>query len=138
MSGGLRVVVLLAAAAGPLVAAGCGSKGGDANDPDVMRRRADLSDIFDMYTMFIKRNQKPPQRVADLAQKNNQTLTPMAAQGLQSEEYVVIWGAEVTGKENSVLAYHKSVPAEGGMVLLRNGTIKHMTADEFKAAPKDK
>jgi hypothetical protein len=30
------------------------------------------------------------------------------------------------------------VPAEGGWVLLQNGTVKEMTAAEFAAAPKAK
>jgi len=35
-----------------------------------------------------------------------------------------------------VLAYGKDVPDKGGPVLLLNRTIRRMTADEFKAAPK--
>ncbi len=38
---------------------------------------------------------------------------------------------------DAVLAYRKTVPEQGGQVLMQDGwTIKSMTADEFKAAPK--
>jgi hypothetical protein len=42
------------------------------------------------------------------------------------------------GKEEAVVAYEKTVPASGGYVLLSAGTVKQMTPDEFKAAPKAK
>jgi hypothetical protein len=45
---------------------------------------------------------------------------------------------EETGQtdSNEVLAYEKQVPENGGYVLLLNRSIKKMTADEFKAAPR--
>jgi hypothetical protein len=35
-----------------------------------------------------------------------------------------------------VLAYETEVPEKGGAVLMQDGTVKTMTADEFKSAPK--
>jgi hypothetical protein len=40
------------------------------------------------------------------------------------------------GSGDIVLAYEKKVPQEGGKVLMLNRTIKTMTADAFKSAPK--
>lgn len=49
--------------------------------------------------------------------------------------YRVPFAASGSGAK-SVLAYEKNVPTGGGAVLLRDGTVKEMTAAEFKAAPK--
>ena len=59
-------------------------------------------------------------------------------------DVVVLWGPSSRtraeeGSEDSadeVLAYEKRVPEQGGEVLMKNRTVKTMTADQFKAAPK--
>ena len=63
-----------------------------------------------------------------------------------SGEVVIIYNVplpdtnEATGgsPNQEVLAYGKDVPSKGGPVLLLNRTIRPMTAEEFKAAPKAK
>jgi hypothetical protein len=54
-----------------------------------------------------------------------------------NNEIVYQWGARIdpAGGE-TVLAYEKKAPSEGGWVLMQDGTVKQITADEFKAAPK--
>jgi hypothetical protein len=48
----------------------------------------------------------------------------------------------VDGTSNTVLAYDKDVPKEGGLVLYGDASVKKLTADEFKKAilakPKEK
>jgi hypothetical protein len=71
-------------------------------------------------------------------------LCPTGVRAMKQGEVVVLWGATLpdTGEEPGkadtpeVLAYQKQVPEQGGYVLLLNRTIRKMTADEFKAAPK--
>lgn len=63
---------------------------------------------------------------------------------IKSGEVVVGWGAllpdtkEEPGSSpaDEVLAYLKAAPERGGPVLMRNRTIRRMTAEEFKAAPR--
>jgi hypothetical protein len=59
---------------------------------------------------------------------------------LKSGELVVQRGAPISPQgeaTSAVLAYPRTAPEQGGLVLLQDGwTIKKMTADEFKAAPK--
>ena len=59
---------------------------------------------------------------------------------VKSGQLVVQWGAPLVPENEAaaaVLAYVKTVPEEGGFVLLQDGwTIKTMTADEFNAVPK--
>jgi hypothetical protein len=65
---------------------------------------------------------------------------PGAVELLKSGQLVVQWGAPLTPEgeaTDAVLAYLKTVPERGGLVLLQDGrTIKTMTAEELKAAPK--
>ena len=40
------------------------------------------------------------------------------------------------GTAKTILAYEKDVPASGGLVLMAEGSVRSMTADEFKKTPK--
>ena len=57
-----------------------------------------------------------------------------------SGDLIVQWGAPLSPEgeaAEAILAYVKTVPEQGGNVLMQDGkTIKKMTADEFKTAPK--
>ena len=66
---------------------------------------------------------------------------PTASDRIKQGEYIVAWGigrSTAPGAANQILVYEKKAPTEGGAVLLRDGTIKQMTAEEFNAAPKAK
>jgi hypothetical protein len=66
---------------------------------------------------------------------------PTAIQRVKDGEYVVAWGAgrsAAPGASGQILVYEKKAPTEGGAVLLRDGTVKQVTAAEFSAAPKAK
>lgn len=58
---------------------------------------------------------------------------------IQNGDYIVYWRvglSDTAPGANAILAYEKKTPTEGGAVLLRNGTVKEMTAAEFQAALK--
>jgi hypothetical protein len=60
---------------------------------------------------------------------------------IKQGDYVVAWGvgrSAAPGAANQILVYEKKAATEGGAVLLRDGTVKQMTAAEFAAAPKAK
>jgi len=64
---------------------------------------------------------------------------PSAYERIKQGEFVVSWGvgrAAAADVAKHILVYEKKAPAEGGAVLLRDGTVKMMTAEEFNAAPK--
>jgi hypothetical protein len=66
---------------------------------------------------------------------------PTALERIKQGDYVVAWGvgrSSAPGMGNQILAYEKKVPAEGGAVLLRDGTVRQLTAAEFAEAPKAK
>jgi hypothetical protein len=66
---------------------------------------------------------------------------PTAFDRIKQGDYVVAWGvgrSTAPGVGSQILVYEKMVPTEGGVVLLRDGTVKQLTAEEFNAAPKAK
>jgi len=79
---------------------------------------------------------------ANLAGLNRfQSMFPRGYAAVKSGDVVVLWGSPLkgegeAGKDETVVAYEKGVPSEGGYVLLSAGTVKKMSAAEFNAAPK--
>ncbi len=114
---------------------GCGAP---PEIPAVPSDEGGLKQFGELYRNYTARNKRPPTSLKELAVKGQGY--PIAVEQLKSGELVVEWGAPLAPEGDSttgVLAYAKSVPERGGPVLLRDGwTIKRMTADEFKAAPK--
>ncbi len=125
-----------------LVAVGCGPSGNVGPATPAQKSDAALNDIGEIYRIFLLTNKKPPTKIGDLAGFQNVGSTGVAA--LKSGEVVVLYGAMMTDtnegpastSSNEVLAYEKKVPESGGKVLMLDRTVREMTADEFKAAPK--
>jgi hypothetical protein len=65
---------------------------------------------------------------------------PNAIGMIRSGDLVVQWGAPLSppgAAPDAVLAYFRSAPEQGGDVLMQDAdTIRAMTADQFKAAPR--
>ena len=124
---------LLALAALPLLALGCG---GQSEDPDTLNRKAELAEIYDMYALYQKNHptEHPPQGVSDLTDRND----PVHAMGMRvltNGEYHVVWGLDVRGKDSGrVLAYEKDALTQGGWAVTTDGSIRKMSAEDLKAA----
>jgi hypothetical protein len=116
------------------VTVGCSKQAAEV-DPEVQRRKSELSEVYEIYMQFIKTNQRPPKQLSELNRTEYEGMAPVGHQSLQKGEYIAVWG--VNGKDaGTLLAYQKDVPTKGGAVLMADGTVKTMTADEFKAAKK--
>jgi hypothetical protein len=64
---------------------------------------------------------------------------PAAIGALRNKDVLLYWGVSLADGPNAtetVVAFGKDVPEKGGEVLMQDGTVKAMTADEFKAARK--
>jgi hypothetical protein len=128
------------AALGLLAAiAGCSSTDPGAASGQGPDREAVLHEVGGLLRTVAGEGGRPPRKAADLAR--SEAGFPLGYQAVQAGEVVVVWGARMAGEGDSgasrdVIAYEKNVPAEGGWVLLQNGTVKQMTAAEFAAAPK--
>ncbi len=123
-----------------LAAAGCGGSDRPGTKEDMLR--TSLNDVGDIYRAFVVMNKTPPKTLGNLARFER--MSPAGFDALRSGKVVVRFGANLPdtdpepGKSSSdeVLAYEKQVPESGGKVLMLDRTIRSMSADEFKAAPK--
>jgi hypothetical protein len=82
---------------------------------------------------------RPPNSLDDVV--GSRWLYQSGYEAISSGDVVVLWGITPkgegeAGKDETVIAYEKDVPTNGGYVLLSAGTVKKMTAGEFAAAPK--
>lgn len=126
----------LTCALAALAFAGCGKT--ETSAPAVAAQTK-MAEIAAMYKGYTKDHKKPPRQLSDF----DHPYEPANIDGyaaLRSGECVMIWGGSMPGASagTTVVAYEKAVPAQGGLVLFQDGTIKQVTADEFKAAPKAK
>ena len=120
-----------------LAVAGCGGGGSSvpASGPELFYHTA-MHEAGDLYRNVILDTQKPPTRVADFAKYENGF--PSGYREVKEGNIVVLWGAPlVESNSTTVLAYEKAAPESGGHVVMQDTrTVKKMTAEEFKAAPK--
>jgi hypothetical protein len=118
------------------VLAGCSSQPHGGPHP---REFATLQDVSDLLHTAAGATRRVPGKVEDL--DRFKARYPHGYAAVKSGDVVVLWGATLqgegaAGKDETVVAYEKNVPAEGGYVLLSAGTVKKMSTAEFAAAPK--
>jgi hypothetical protein len=124
--------------------AGCGGGTAPTEGTGGAMESVALNELAEAYRAYSIAKKGPPRKVADLA-----SLEAIGANGVvaaRQGEIIVQWGAELPdlgeepGKVISpdVLAYWKTVPEQGGYVLMLDRTVKNMTAAEFQSAPKAK
>jgi hypothetical protein len=115
----------------PVLAVGCRGNALPSGSPQAR----DLKEIHEMYKHFVKSQQKPPHQLSDLAKKDYEGIYPTTVQALKQGKFLVVWDVQGTDS-GTVLAYDKDAPTKGGAVLMADGTVREMTAEEFKAAKK--
>jgi hypothetical protein len=96
-----------------------------------------MQELAEVYQYLAHEKEPPPSRLEDL--RPYEASMPNAWPAIEGGQYVVFWGVGLSGTPeaaNTVLAYDKDAPTQGGAVLMRNGTVKTLTAQEFQAAPK--
>ncbi len=101
-----------------------------------------LAEVGELCRHYQFMKKKPPQSFADL--NAVRTMAGNGYEALRSGNVVLLYGATLPDMDeepghaetSEVLAYQKDVPESGGYVLLLNRTVKKLTADEFKAAPR--
>lgn len=113
-------------------AAGCGGKAPlTAPPPNVQDA---LQDLGDLLKLLGEQKQKLPARQADL--DLYEPTAPHAAAAVQSQQITYFWGNGITPGGKAVIAHDAKAAADGGAVLLQDGTVKTLSAAEFAAAPK--
>jgi hypothetical protein len=123
---------------GAVVSAGllAGCSGDSSPQGHVSGREEELREVWQMYKDHLDARKRPPAKLQDLIPYEPAAINGFGA--LRDDRVVLLWGATglTAGQPARVLAYDKEVPEKGGPVLLQDGTVKTMSADEFKSAPK--
>jgi hypothetical protein len=118
-------------------ASGCGGEGGTTAAVMSTSEGLALDEVGRTYQTFIKSSKRSPKGLKDVLPSEQGYPTGIGA--LKRGDVVVLWGAALDKTPqgaSSVLAYEKKAPEEGGLALMQDLSIKQLTADEFKAAPK--
>ncbi len=113
---------------------GCGGAGTGQKGDDTIPTQPALAEVAELVKQHIQEKNRPPARLQDLEPYEPGLI--IGYEGLKRGAVVLFYGASITANANTVLAYEKDVPTQGGYVLMQNGTVKRMTAEEFKKAPK--
>jgi hypothetical protein len=131
----------LAACCLALLSAGCGGGSNPPRTPENVARD-NLTQVGELCRNYQFARKKPPLKLSDLS-----TSRSMAGNGyhaLETGDIILLYNAMLPDLDedpghadtSEILAYGKDVPTGGGPVLLLNRTIKSMTPEEFKAAPR--
>ena len=110
-----------------------------ATDPRAKAVRTNQLKMIGLaYHNHLDAKRQPPAKIEDLAPfyENDAKITA----ALKDGSVVFIWKSSIqnmtAGTSNTVLAYEKEAPDKGGLVLMADGSVKTMSAKEFKDAPK--
>ncbi len=117
--------------------AGCGQGSGRSAGRAESSEQFAIGQIGQILRVYQKGQKPPPRGIKELMVLQNGY--PAAIASIRDKDVLVYWNvgfAESPDAASTVLAYQKDVPEKGGEVLMRDGTAKKMTADEFKAARK--
>jgi hypothetical protein len=96
---------------------------------------AALKDLVELLKSAEVEKKKVPTRLEELQPFEGIYLG--ACMGIQQKQITYIWGSKLSGG-SAIIAHDSNAEKDGGFVLLQDGTVKKMTADEFKAAEKAK
>jgi hypothetical protein len=99
-----------------------------------------LREVGELYRSYQEMAKKPPKKLSDF-----NSIGDAGARGaysaIRSGEVVLRWQATLPDTDvepsspdsNEVLAYWKTVPEQGGPVLMLDRRLRRMTAEEFKS-----
>ena len=119
---------------------GCGSSTPTPTAPENIEDEARKIAMVELFDLLKLRESdtggKPATKAKDLARY--EILYTAAYPKVRDGEIVLTYGAKIDPtKTDTIIAYEKVVPEAGGYVLMQDGaTVKKLTAEEFKAAPK--
>jgi hypothetical protein len=101
-------------------------------------RQNQLKQIGLAYHNHLGAMKRPPANAKELAPFLENDVKLVDA--LTKEEIVIFWKSTfenmTAGTSNTVLGHEKETPTAGGLVLMADASVRTMTAEEFKKAPK--
>jgi hypothetical protein len=111
---------------------GCGGSG--SSGPNADQGKLAMEEFAAMLKQLPHDKRQPPAKLSEF--EAVEPMAPTAAQLLKQNALVYQWGSGLKAGSLAIVLHEKKTETDGGWVLLQDGTIKKMTADEFKAAPK--
>lgn len=112
---------------------GCSSSGGTGKaEPEFTV----LQEVNDLLHSATGPGGRPPSKVADLDKFQN--MYPRAYAAIKSGDVIVVWtvpmkGEGEGGKDETIAAYEKNTPKDGGYILTAGGVVKKINASDFTA-----
>jgi hypothetical protein len=121
--------------------AGCGSRSQQGPVSESEMEDIKLREVGELYRSYHEMTKKPPRKLSDFNQLGDAGARG-AYSAIRSGEVVLRWQATLpdtdvepsSPESNEVLAYWKTVPEQGGPVLMLDRRLRRMTAEEFKSA----
>jgi hypothetical protein len=147
------IVHALLAATLATSASGCGG-GGNASGKETLLGQTEVEQVGKMLRVYQKGLKPPAKGAKDLPvyrpgpvppPRGTKDLMPMAkgfphaVNAIRSRDVLLYWKTDLSDAADAsttILAYHKEVPEKGGQVLMRDGSIKTMSASQFQEARK--
>ena len=128
------VANLMIVAFGASLLAGCGGASTPATSATNLET---ATDVADMLKEFCEAKKVGPANIADLEKLDASVNHPLGQAVVARQDFVVFWRVAVSpANGDTVLAYDKDTPGNGGAVVMGDGKVKSMTAEEFNAAKK--
>jgi hypothetical protein len=101
-----------------------------------------LKNLGAMYRIVSETLKRPPKGIGEL--RTAEAQVPGGFSSLGEPNVAIYFGAEMPGvagktvdsASETILAYDRMVPRQGGYVLMLDGSVRTMSSDEFKAAKK--
>lgn len=118
-------------------ASACKSSSTSGSRPNEPTASDDLLEVAGLLKDYSTEFGRGPARLEDT--EKNQPLYPRGYEAIKSGRMVVTWNVAVAADGSGgtgIVAFEKKAETEGGAVLLQNGQVKNMTADEFRASPR--
>jgi len=137
--GGVSRAFLAACVLAAALAGGCG--GTKTKDVSTSGPKANdgLTDLKTLLDSVKAGQQKPPKSAAEMAAI--EPMFPVAGAFIQNGSIEYVWGAKFADGADAakrLVAFEAKAAAEGGLVLLQDGTIKEVSAAEFSGLEKAK
>lgn len=112
--------------------------------PQSTKTKMDLMSIAIQYHQFVNELKSTPDSVESLANfsdpysslPGNKANSDAMKNALASGDYVVYWNYDVAAdlprNASVILAYHKDVPTQGGLVAFADASVHSLTKQEFE------
>src|SRR5262245_60564557 len=122
------------------LASGCGSS--VEQKEEASAEAQGLKNLGEMYRIVSESLKRPPKDIGELRAAEAQV--PGGFSSLGEPNVAIFFGVEtpgpsgksVEGASETILAYDRMVPRQGGFVLMLDRSVRKMSAEEFKAAKK--